>query len=148
MARQTIIVVWLVALAFAPFCPVEAQQPKKIPRIGFLSFATSPNSPAPQVEAFRQGLRELGYVEGNDRQPLKNFGRLLLFFIFNFYFCLAYLITLSARNSTELRNREAKLLRCLKIDVRFSSLFASSLSFHVTQSRTIGGSNQMVEERH
>jgi hypothetical protein len=31
MARKTIIVVWLVALAFAPFCPVEAQQPKKIP---------------------------------------------------------------------------------------------------------------------
>jgi len=38
---------------------------------------------------------------GNDRQPLKNFGRLLLFFIFNFYFCLAYLITLAARNSTD-----------------------------------------------
>jgi len=140
-------VLLLVGLTLASVSLVEAQQPTKVPRIGYLA-TVSRSANAVRIEAFRQGLRELGYVEGNDRQPLKNFGRLLLFFIFNFYFCLAYLNTLSARNSTELRNREAKLLRCLKIDVRFSSLFASSLSFHVTQSRTIGGSNQMVEERH
>jgi putative tryptophan/tyrosine transport system substrate-binding protein len=40
----------------------EAQQPKKVPRIGFLS-GTSTN---PRREAFRQGLRELGYVEGKN----------------------------------------------------------------------------------
>jgi len=40
----------------------EAQQPKKVPRIGFLS-PTSDNS---RVEAFRQGLRELGYVDGQN----------------------------------------------------------------------------------
>src|SRR5215468_2735078 len=41
----------------------EAQQTTKIPRIGFLSGASS--SPlAARVQAFRQGLRELGYVEG------------------------------------------------------------------------------------
>jgi putative tryptophan/tyrosine transport system substrate-binding protein len=40
----------------------EAQQPKKVPRIGFLS-GTSSN---PRREAFRQGLRELGYVEGKN----------------------------------------------------------------------------------
>ena len=42
----------------------EAQQPKKIPRIGYLgaSFLSS----AERVKAFRQGLRELGYVEGKN----------------------------------------------------------------------------------
>ena len=42
---------------------VEAQQPKKIPRIGYLS-ASSAAEVSPRTEAFRQGLRELGYVEG------------------------------------------------------------------------------------
>jgi putative tryptophan/tyrosine transport system substrate-binding protein len=40
----------------------EAQQPKKVPRIGFLS----PTSDDSRVEAFRQGLRELGYVDGQN----------------------------------------------------------------------------------
>ena len=43
----------------------EAQQPKKVPRIGFLS-AFSSSSDRERVEAFRQGLRELGYVEGQN----------------------------------------------------------------------------------
>ena len=41
----------------------EAQQHGKIPRIGFLS-ATSPGANSARVEAFRQGLRDFGYVEG------------------------------------------------------------------------------------
>jgi len=41
----------------------EAQQLKKVPRIGYLS-ATSPSVNPTRVEAFRHGLRELGYVEG------------------------------------------------------------------------------------
>src|SRR4030095_15411401 len=41
----------------------EAQQSLKVPRIGFLS-AVSPSSISPRTEAFRQGLRELGYVDG------------------------------------------------------------------------------------
>ena len=44
---------------------VEAQQPTKIARIGFLA-ATSPSAISARVEAFRQGLRELGYVEGKN----------------------------------------------------------------------------------
>jgi putative ABC transport system substrate-binding protein len=40
----------------------EAQQPTKVPRIGFL-IASSPSAMAPRVEEFRQGLHELGYVE-------------------------------------------------------------------------------------
>jgi len=43
----------------------QAQQPKKVPRIGFLS-AVSPSTITARVEAFRQGLRELGYVEGKN----------------------------------------------------------------------------------
>jgi putative ABC transport system substrate-binding protein len=44
---------------------VEAQQPTKIPRIGYLA-GTSPSAIATRTEAFRQGLRELGYVEGKN----------------------------------------------------------------------------------
>ena len=42
-----------------------AQQPKKVPRIGFLG-ATSSSTIAGRLEAFRHGLRELGYVEGKN----------------------------------------------------------------------------------
>ena len=38
-------------------------QPAKIPRIGYLG-ATSPAATAARLDAFKQGLRELGYVEG------------------------------------------------------------------------------------
>jgi len=41
----------------------QAQQADKIPRIGFL-VAGSPSADAAWIEAFQQGLRELGYVEG------------------------------------------------------------------------------------
>jgi putative ABC transport system substrate-binding protein len=41
-----------------------AQQPAKLPRIGVLSPASSPPAPDPTLDAFRQGLRDLGYVEG------------------------------------------------------------------------------------
>ena len=43
----------------------EAQQPTKVPRIGYLS-PTSPSASPTRIEAFRQGLRELGYVEGKN----------------------------------------------------------------------------------
>jgi len=44
----------------------EGQQPKKVPRIGFLAVSGDPNTPGPFVEAFRQGLRDLGYIEGKN----------------------------------------------------------------------------------
>jgi putative ABC transport system substrate-binding protein len=44
---------------------VEAQQPAKVPRIGYLS-ASSASGNLPRVEAFRQGLRDLGYIEGQN----------------------------------------------------------------------------------
>ena len=43
--------------------PVDAQQALKIAKIGWLSVST-PAAAANVVEAFRQGLRELGHVEG------------------------------------------------------------------------------------
>jgi ABC-type uncharacterized transport system substrate-binding protein len=43
----------------------EAQQPTKIPRIGYLS-GSGLSVLAARIEAFRQGLRELGYVEGKN----------------------------------------------------------------------------------
>src|SRR5262245_49326806 len=44
---------------------VEAQQPKKIPRVGFLTAVPLP-AISDRIEAFRQGLRDLGYVEGKN----------------------------------------------------------------------------------
>ncbi|MGZ8450722.1 MAG: ABC transporter substrate-binding protein [Candidatus Binatia bacterium] len=55
----------LSALLLALGFPVEAQQAGKIPRIGYLNATSASTSPA-RVEAFRQGLRELGYLEGKN----------------------------------------------------------------------------------
>jgi len=43
----------------------EAEQPKKVPRVGYLA-AVSASADAPRLEAFRQALRDLGYVEGQN----------------------------------------------------------------------------------
>ncbi len=64
MNRKIILCLLTTALlSTAPF--VEGQQPKKVPRIGFLG-ATSPSVESSRIEGFRQGLRELGYVEGKN----------------------------------------------------------------------------------
>jgi ABC-type uncharacterized transport system substrate-binding protein len=60
------VTVLLSALLFVFCFSAGAQQPKKIPRIGFVAGIGNPNTPGLQVEAFRQGLRELGYVEGKN----------------------------------------------------------------------------------
>jgi putative ABC transport system substrate-binding protein len=60
------IVVWLLITFFvANVCVAKAQQPTKIPRIGYLN-TFSLSALAERIEAFRQGLRELGYVEGKN----------------------------------------------------------------------------------
>src|SRR3990172_9680290 len=51
----------LLALSF----PSAAQQAKKIPRIGFLG-GGSPSTHKVVLDAFRQGVRELGYIEGQN----------------------------------------------------------------------------------
>jgi ABC-type uncharacterized transport system substrate-binding protein len=55
----------LSALLFALCVPAEAQQAAKIPRIGF-QLDTPAATFAGRVEAFRRGLRELGYIEGKN----------------------------------------------------------------------------------
>jgi putative ABC transport system substrate-binding protein len=59
---------WITLLLSALFLgvmPAEAQQPKKIPRVGFLN-AASDTFVAVRLDAFRRGLRERGYTEGKD----------------------------------------------------------------------------------
>jgi len=55
----------LLAVILASAHLAEAQQPAKVPRIGFLA-AVSPSNISDRTEAFRQGLRDLGYVEGKN----------------------------------------------------------------------------------
>ena len=43
----------------------DAQEAKDVPRVGYLA-AVSATADAPRLEAFRRGLRELGYVEGKN----------------------------------------------------------------------------------
>jgi putative tryptophan/tyrosine transport system substrate-binding protein len=60
------IVVLLIGLTLASVRVVEAQQAGKVPRIGYLDSTGDPKTPQPSVEAFRQGLRDLGYIEGKN----------------------------------------------------------------------------------
>jgi len=60
-ASSILVAVLLLAVAVK----AEAQQPAKVPRIGYVS-ATSPSANVGRIEAFRQGLRELGFVEGKN----------------------------------------------------------------------------------
>jgi len=56
----------VVLIVFAVFIPAEAQQqPKKVFRLGYLSSA-DPVTDSGHVEVFRQRLRELGYIEGQN----------------------------------------------------------------------------------
>ena len=60
------ILVWLLVTLFVVnVCVAQAQQPTKIPRIGYLALA-SLSALSARIEFFRQGLRELGYVEGKN----------------------------------------------------------------------------------
>jgi len=60
-----LVVIVIVAALFRLCIPASAQQPGKIPRIGYLG-AASYGANRARVQAFRQGLREAGYIEGNN----------------------------------------------------------------------------------
>jgi putative ABC transport system substrate-binding protein len=60
--RKKILAVVLAALTLPSVHLAQAQQAKKVPRVGYL--AADPQ--APTRESFRQGLRDLGYVEGQN----------------------------------------------------------------------------------
>ena len=55
----------LTILFLAAVLPAEAQQPKKVPRIGYLS-TTDPATESARAEAIRLALRERGYIEGQN----------------------------------------------------------------------------------
>jgi len=63
--KKKVTVLTVCAMLLALSSPSQAQQPKNVPQIGFLGF-TSLSGIAARIEAFRQGLRELGYVDGKN----------------------------------------------------------------------------------
>ena len=65
IAQHSVLCAALCAMLFALCSVAEAQQQKKIARIGFLAI-NSGSSSATSVDAFRLGLRQLGYIEGQN----------------------------------------------------------------------------------
>jgi putative tryptophan/tyrosine transport system substrate-binding protein len=63
--KKKMTVLALYAMLFAPCFSVQAQQPAKVPRIGYLiNFPLGAS--AEFQDAFRRGLRDLGYIEGKN----------------------------------------------------------------------------------
>jgi ABC-type uncharacterized transport system substrate-binding protein len=65
MRKAGVLSILFAAVLLAVAVIAAAQQPKKVPRIGYFQ-APPPSAVAARTEAFRQGLRELGYVEGKN----------------------------------------------------------------------------------
>jgi putative ABC transport system substrate-binding protein len=65
MRKAALLSILIVVVQLAVEVIAEAQQPKKVPRVGYLTGAT-PDGISVRTEAFRQGLRELGYSEGEN----------------------------------------------------------------------------------
>jgi ABC-type uncharacterized transport system substrate-binding protein len=66
MKKAAVLSILVAVVLLAVGVTTVAQQPTKVSRIGYVSGTGSPSDPGPNVEAFRQGLRDLGYVEGNN----------------------------------------------------------------------------------
>jgi putative tryptophan/tyrosine transport system substrate-binding protein len=64
--RQQVTVFLLISFIVGSIHFAEAQQPAKIPRIGYVSGTGNASNQGAYVEALRQGLRDLGYVEGKN----------------------------------------------------------------------------------
>ena len=78
MVRRAIIGVVQFVMLFALCFPTQAQQPTKVPRIGYLTSFGAPSQR--QIDAFRQGLKDFGYIEGKNilieyRHPEGNLGQ-------------------------------------------------------------------------
>jgi putative tryptophan/tyrosine transport system substrate-binding protein len=63
MKKAALLSILVVAIQLAVGVIAEAQQPKKVPRIGYLGSGSRSSA---VVEAFQQGLRDLGYIEGQN----------------------------------------------------------------------------------
>ena len=68
LVKLQFLVLLLAIFMLVTLTPAYAQQPAKVPRVGFVSGTGDANNPGLNVEAFRQGLRDLGYVEGKTIQ--------------------------------------------------------------------------------
>jgi len=64
--QKTFVGIAVGALLFVLGVAAEAQQPVKVPRIGYLHPGSAATASAARIEAFREGLRELGYLEGKN----------------------------------------------------------------------------------
>jgi putative ABC transport system substrate-binding protein len=64
MTKTVFVFICLLPTVFLPSVS-EAQQPKKVPQIGYLS-AIDRATESPRIEAIRLALRELGYIEGRN----------------------------------------------------------------------------------
>ena len=65
MKKAAVVSILVYAVLLAVGVVAQAQQPKKVPRIGYLS-KTDPASESARAEAIRLALRELGYIEGQN----------------------------------------------------------------------------------
>jgi len=63
--RRKILAAVLTILFLTTVPPAEAQQPKKVPRLGYLS-SSDPAGESTRAEAIRRALRERGYIEGQN----------------------------------------------------------------------------------
>jgi putative ABC transport system substrate-binding protein len=64
---KILVFICLLLTVLLPTVSLQAQQSEKVARIGFLSAGSATSATvAPRVAAFRQGLQELGYVEGKN----------------------------------------------------------------------------------
>jgi ABC-type uncharacterized transport system substrate-binding protein len=63
--KKKITVLTLCAMLFAVCSSAQAQQPKNVPRIGYIS-SGDPASESARAEGIRLALRELGYIEGQN----------------------------------------------------------------------------------
>ena len=65
MRKAKVLSILFVVVLLAVAVIAEAQQPKKIPRIGYL-YQGDRISDSTRIEAIQRGLRELGYIEGQN----------------------------------------------------------------------------------
>jgi hypothetical protein len=66
MRKAGVLSILFVVALLAVAVIAQAQQPKKVPRIGYVSGAGDSRNPTHGSETFRQGLRDLGYIEGKN----------------------------------------------------------------------------------
>jgi ABC-type uncharacterized transport system substrate-binding protein len=66
MKNAGVLSILFIAVLLAVAVIADAQQPKKVPLIGYISGGGDASNPGSSIAAFRQGLRDLGYTEGKN----------------------------------------------------------------------------------